>query len=143
LTSTTDWCGQPDLKLDAWAHLRGQRLLPCACECTSFVPLALPVPRMTERELWVMEPIVQRCVGIDIGEVTLKATLRVQGGPGWRTRREVRTFQTTTAELLELCDWVVDEQVSLVGMESTGSTGSRSTTCWKRSWTAGCSTPST
>jgi transposase len=67
-----------------------------------------------------MEPIVQRCVGIDIGKITLKATLRVQGGPGRKTRREVRSFETTTAELLRLRDWVMDEQVTLVGMESTG-----------------------
>jgi transposase len=67
-----------------------------------------------------MEPIVQQCVGIDIGKITLKATLRVQGGPGRKTRREVRTFQTTTAELLRLRDWLMDEQVTLVGMESTG-----------------------
>lgn len=67
-----------------------------------------------------MDPIVPRCVGIDIGKATLKATLRVQGGPGRRTRREVRTFQTTTAELLRLRDWVMKEQVALVGMESTG-----------------------
>ena len=39
-----------------------------------------------------MEPIVQRCVGMDIGQITLKATLRVQGGPGRKTRREVRTL---------------------------------------------------
>jgi transposase len=67
-----------------------------------------------------MEPIVQRCVGIDIGKITLKATLRVQGGPGRKTRREVRSFETTTVELLRLRDWVIDEQVTLVGMKSTG-----------------------
>jgi transposase len=67
-----------------------------------------------------MEPIVQRCAGIDIGKATLKATVRVQGGPGRKTRREVRSFGTTTAELLRLREWLVDEQVSLVGMESTG-----------------------
>jgi len=90
-----------------------------------------------------MEPIVQRCIGIDIGKITLKATLRVQGGPGRKTRREFRTFQTTTAELLRLRDWLMDERVALVGMESTGSTGSPSTICWKKAWSAGYSTPNT
>jgi transposase len=67
-----------------------------------------------------MEPIADRCAGIDIGKATLKATVRVQGGPGRKTRREVRTFKTTTPELLQLRDWLVGEQVTLVGMESTG-----------------------
>jgi transposase len=67
-----------------------------------------------------MEPIVQRCAGIDIGKVTLKATLRVQGGGRRKTRREVRSFETTTGELLRLRDWLLEEQVTVVGMESTG-----------------------
>jgi hypothetical protein len=67
-----------------------------------------------------MEAVVQRCAGIDIGKATLKATVRVQGGARRKTRREVRTFQTTTPDLLALRDWLADEQVTLVGMESTG-----------------------
>ncbi len=67
-----------------------------------------------------MEAVVERCAGIDIGKATLKATVRVQGGARRRTRREVRTFQTTTPDLLALRDWLVHEQVTLVGMESTG-----------------------
>jgi transposase len=67
-----------------------------------------------------MEPIVQRCAGIDIGKATLKATVRVQGGPGRPTRRQVRSFSTTTDALLMLREWLMDEQVTLVGMESTG-----------------------
>jgi transposase len=63
---------------------------------------------------------VQRCAGIDIGKVTLKATLRVQGGGRRKTRREVRSFETTTGELLRLRDWLLEEQVTVVGMESTG-----------------------
>jgi transposase len=94
-----------------------------------------------------MEAVVQRCAGIDIGKATLKATVRVQGGARRKTRRktrrEVRTFQTTTPDLLALRDWLADEQVTLVGMESTGVFGSRSTTCSRTPWSAGCSTPST
>jgi transposase len=67
-----------------------------------------------------VDTIVERCAGIDIGKVSLKATLRVQGGQGRKTRREVRTFGTTTPELLQLREWLVNEQVSVVGMESTG-----------------------
>jgi transposase len=68
----------------------------------------------------VVDTIVDRCGGIDIGKASLKATVRVQGGPGRKTRREVRTFGTTTPDLLQLRDWLLDERVSLVGMESTG-----------------------
>ena len=67
-----------------------------------------------------MEAIVARSAGIDIGKAVLKATVRVQGDHGSRTRREVRTFGTTTAQLLALRDWLVAEGVTLVGMESTG-----------------------
>jgi transposase len=67
-----------------------------------------------------VEAVVERCAGIDIGKATLKATVRVQGGARRKTRREVRTFQTTTPDLLALREWLIEEQVRLVGMESTG-----------------------
>jgi hypothetical protein len=67
----------------------------------------------------VVDTIVERCAGIDIGKASLTATVRVQGGRGRKTRREVRTFGTTTPELLQLRDWLVEERVSLVGMESS------------------------
>jgi len=67
-----------------------------------------------------MEAIVSRSAGIDIGKAMLKATVRVQGGQRGKTRREVRTFGTTTPQLLALRDWFVAEGVTLVGMESTG-----------------------
>jgi hypothetical protein len=43
-----------------------------------------------------MEAIVSRAAGIDIGKAVLKATVRVQDEHGRKTRREVRTFGTTT-----------------------------------------------
>jgi transposase len=67
-----------------------------------------------------MEVLASRAAGIDIGKAVLKAAVRVQGERGRRTRCEVRTFGTTTAELLALRDWLVAEGVTLVGMESTG-----------------------
>lgn len=66
-----------------------------------------------------MELYVQRCAGIDIGKADLKACVRVPGPRGGR-RGQTRTFATTTAGVLDLRDWLVDQQVSLVGMESTG-----------------------
>jgi transposase len=51
-----------------------------------------------------MEAIVSRAAGIDIGKAVLKATVRVQGEHGRKTSREVRTFGTTTGQLLALRD---------------------------------------
>jgi transposase len=56
-----------------------------------------------------MEAIVSRAAGIDIGKAVLKATVRVHGEHGEKTRREVRTFGTTTGQLLVLRDWLVAE----------------------------------
>jgi transposase len=61
----------------------------------------------------------ERCAGIDIGRAELKACVRVPGPRGSR-RAETRTFRTTTAGVLALRDWLVEQRVSLVGMESTG-----------------------
>ncbi|UQX13367.1 hypothetical protein [Candidatus Mycobacterium methanotrophicum] len=47
--------------------------------------------------------------------------MRAPSPKGKRSRRqEIRTFATTTNAPLELRDWLVAEQVSLVVMEGTG-----------------------
>jgi transposase len=67
-----------------------------------------------------METYAERCAGIDIGKADVKACVRVPGKRDGTRRSEVRTFGTTTRSLLELRQWLVDEQITLVGMESTG-----------------------
>lgn len=67
-----------------------------------------------------METFVERCAGIDIGKADVKVCLRVPGKRAGQRHSEVRTFGTTTGSLLCLRQWLVDEQVSLVAMESTG-----------------------
>ncbi|MFZ5625332.1 MAG: IS110 family transposase [Gemmatimonadota bacterium] len=67
-----------------------------------------------------MDVFVERCAGIDIGKADLKACVRTPGVRRGSRRQEVRTFSTTTAGLLRLREWLVEQQVSLVGMESTG-----------------------
>jgi transposase len=67
-----------------------------------------------------MEVYVERCAGIDIGKADLKACVRTPGGRPGSRRQEVRTFSTTTAGLLRLAEWLAQEQVRLVAMESTG-----------------------
>jgi len=66
-----------------------------------------------------MDRVVERCCGLDVHKDTVVACVRTPGEGGKR-RQEVRTFGTTTAQLLALRDWLVAERVSLVGMESTG-----------------------
>ena len=68
-----------------------------------------------------MDVLHDRCAGLDIGKKDLKACVRTPSPTGRRSRRqEIRTFATTTNALLELRDWLVDQQVTLVVMEATG-----------------------
>jgi transposase len=67
-----------------------------------------------------MDVLHQRCAALDIGKKDLKACVRTPSPSGRRSRRqEIRTFATTTNALLELRDWLVAEQVTLVVMEAT------------------------
>jgi transposase len=63
----------------------------------------------------------ERCAAVDIGKKDLTACVRTPNPDRRRSRRqETRTFATTTHSLLELRDWLVAEQVTLVVMEATG-----------------------
>lgn len=67
-----------------------------------------------------MEVYAQRCAGIDVGKASIKVCVRVPGKRAGSYSRQVRTFGTTTGELLTARDWLVEQRVSLVAMESTG-----------------------
>jgi transposase len=67
-----------------------------------------------------MDVFVERCAGLDIGKADLKACVRAPGAKQGVRGSRARTFSTTTRGLLALRDWLADEQVSVVGMESTG-----------------------
>jgi len=68
-----------------------------------------------------MELLHERCAALDIGKKDLKACVRTPNPTGKRSRRqEIRTYATTTNSLLELRDWLVAEQVTLVVLEATG-----------------------
>jgi len=66
-----------------------------------------------------MDVVHRRCAGIDISKTDVKVCVRTPG-PGQRRRREVRTFTTMTVDLLAMRDWLLAEQVTVVGMEATG-----------------------
>jgi transposase len=61
-----------------------------------------------------------RCAGLDISKRDVKVCLRIPGRRRDQRRSEVRTFATTTNDLLAMRDWLVGERVSLVVMEATG-----------------------
>ena len=66
-----------------------------------------------------MNVVYPRCAGLDIHKklvVACRITLDAAGSPIWQTRR----FSTMTADLLALCDWLAEGQVTHVAMESTG-----------------------
>jgi transposase len=66
-----------------------------------------------------MEVIVERCAFLDVHRDTVMACARTPDGHGGR-REEVAQFATTTAQLLDLADWLTERRVTLVGMEATG-----------------------
>ena len=53
-----------------------------------------------------MEVVHSRCAGLDVHKDTVVACVRlITGG---RVQQQVRTFPTTTQELLRLSDWLTE-----------------------------------
>jgi transposase len=67
-----------------------------------------------------MDGVFERCAGLDVHRDTVVGTVRSPKLTGAGRRVVTRTFATTTAGLAALGDWLVEEAVDLVGMESTG-----------------------
>ena len=71
-----------------------------------------------------MEILYPCCCGLDEHKKTVVACLvgaRADGAPDRAPSKEVRTFGTMTADLLQLVDWLVGAECEAVAMESTGS----------------------
>jgi transposase len=66
-----------------------------------------------------MQVVHERCCGLDIHKKSVVACVLVPGPAGVPTR-EVRSFGTMTADLLALGDWLAEQAVTAVAMESTG-----------------------
>jgi transposase len=66
-----------------------------------------------------MEPLYPCCAGLDVHKDSVVVCVRRVGEAG-RATKEIRTFGTTTAELLALVDWLRQEDVTHAAMESTG-----------------------
>ena len=61
-----------------------------------------------------MDAVHERCCGLDVHKKSVVACVITPEG------REIRRFGTTTSKLLELADWLKEQEVSPVAMESTG-----------------------
>jgi transposase len=72
-----------------------------------------------------MEVLYPHCAGLDVHKETVVACVRhmVNG----TVKREVRTFKTTTTELLALSEWLAAEKCTHIAMEATG-------VYWKPVW---------
>jgi transposase len=72
-----------------------------------------------------MEVLYPHCAGLDVHKETVVACVRhmVNG----TVKREVRTFKTTTKELLALSQWLATEGCTHIAMEATG-------VYWKPVW---------
>jgi transposase len=66
-----------------------------------------------------METIYRCCAGLDVHKATVVACVRRVESEG-RVRELIRTFGTMTGELLTLSDWLAEQGVTHVAMESTG-----------------------
>jgi transposase len=73
-----------------------------------------------------MEVLYPRCAGLDVHKATVVAGVRL-AAPGGEAAREVRTFGTTTAGLLELAAWLAARGCTHVAIEATGA-------YWKPVW---------
>src|SRR5262249_48957750 len=70
-------------------------------------------PTKAQRE-GIMHVVYECCCGLDVHAKTVVACLRNRG------KKEIRTFSTMTADLLQLLDWLTAEGCTHVAMESTG-----------------------
>ncbi len=71
-----------------------------------------------------MQVLHPRCAGLDVHKDTIVACVRCVSPP---MHQEVRSFGTTTAQLLELAEWLGEHDCSHVAMEATG-------VYWKPVW---------
>jgi transposase len=72
-----------------------------------------------------MQLLHPRCCGLDVHKETVVACLRLVSDG--KVTTEVRTFQTTTTDLLRLSEWLATNDCTHVAMEATG-------VYWKPVW---------
>ncbi len=73
-----------------------------------------------------MDLLYASCAGLDVHKDTVVACVRRLDAKG-KVQQQTRTFGTMTSQLLELADWLAEQAVTHVAMESTG-------VYWKPIW---------
>ena len=73
-----------------------------------------------------MDLLHASCAGLDVHKQTVVACVRRLDAKG-KVQQQTRTFGTMTSQLLELGDWLAEQAVTHVAMESTG-------VYWKPIW---------
>jgi transposase len=68
-----------------------------------------------------MDVVHPKCAGLDVHQQTVVACARI--GSGQAVTADVRTFGTTTQELLALSDWLTTHGCTHIAMESRGVSG--------------------
>ena len=66
-----------------------------------------------------MEVTHTHCAGLDVHKKIVVACSLTQIAPG-KLERSIRSFGTTTVELLALSDWLSSQKITQIAMESTG-----------------------
>lgn len=66
-----------------------------------------------------MDAMIKRCAGLDVHQETIVACV-LKGELDKKPESEIRTFGTYTKDLEELHEWLIQEEVKQVAMESTG-----------------------
>ncbi|MGO9018404.1 MAG: IS110 family transposase [Syntrophobacteraceae bacterium] len=67
-----------------------------------------------------MEPIYTSCCGLDVHKKSIQACVRRGLGKSEAIQQAVRSFGTMTRDIVALADWLLQEEVTHVAMESTG-----------------------
>ena len=67
-----------------------------------------------------MQTLVERGCGLDVHQATVVACLLIVLQNGKIRQKQIRTFGTTTRELLSLREWLLSEGCTHTAMESTG-----------------------
>ena len=114
------WCPEPEEEVDPDIVTNPRLSPPLAGEHAWETVASFDVlrGRAAPGDL-AMETLYTRCAGLDVHKKTVMACVR-RIDPAGRASESVRTFGTMTGELLALSDWLAEQGVTHVAMESTG-----------------------
>src|SRR3954468_619252 len=125
--SRQHWCREPVAKFDPGGSRHHRLLLPWGSTHSRLCDIGPPPLRPSlGRRCRMVAVVYDRCCGLDVHQQTVVACL-ITPGPDGQPAKEVRTFGTMTADLLELADWLRAAACAQVAMEATG-------VYWKPIW---------